>query len=165
MGAYNKINQDGFTLPAAEGGTDPHLKKPLEKDVLDFEKMMSSEPATEIETYHSSGNSDGKDYEVIDYELIEYEVGKGNGGEELLQRSLESIEKLQDEWVQSIGKLEYSEPSEISGDNIDTYVDNMREMADNTRRSIFVATKYQTITSFGSVILQQLGNLMSFIKS
>jgi hypothetical protein len=165
MGSYDKISQGDFTIPAAEGNSDPLVKKTRQRDVLDFEKMMTRESETEIKIYDSSGTSEEKNYEEIDYNLIEYEVEDVEASQDLVQRSLDSIEKLQDEWVQTIGKLEYSEPSPIGVDNIDSYVDNMREMAENTRRSLFVATKYQTITSFGSVILQQLGNLMSFIKS
>jgi uncharacterized protein (DUF885 family) len=165
MGSYDRINQGDFTLPATEGDSDPLLKQPRQRDVLDFEKMMTRESETEIQTYDSSGKVEDKNSEEINYDLIEYEVVDTDGGEDLFQRSLNSIEQLQDEWVQTIGKLEYSEPSQAGADNFDAYVDNMRDMAENTRRSLFVATKYQTITSFGSVILQQLGNLMSFIKS
>jgi hypothetical protein len=165
MGAYDKINQGDSLLSPAGGNPNPQSKKPAQRDVLDFEKMMASEPATEIETYATGMQStSSKNIEVIDYQG-DHEVLEIETGEDLFKRSLDSIEKLQDEWVQTIGKLEHSELPEIGEDNIDAYVDSMREMAYDTRESIFVATKYQTITSFGSIILQQLGNLMSFIKS
>jgi hypothetical protein len=165
MGSYDKVSQGNFTIPATESDSDPLIKNTRQRDVLDFEKMMTRESEGEIKTYDSSGRSEEEKYQEIEYDLIQYEVEETDGGEDLFQRSLDGIEQLQEEWVQTIGKLEYSEPSQASGENIDTYVDNMREMAENTRRSLFVATKYQTITSFGSIILQQLGNLMSFIKS
>jgi hypothetical protein len=165
MGAYDKISQGNSFLPPAGGDSDPQFKNPAKRDVLDFEKLMSDEPASEIKTQESGVESVDKDVEVLDYRLIDYEAVETDSGEDLFQRSLESLEKLDNEWANTIGKLEYSEPSEIGADNIDSYVGNMREMANNTRQSLFVATAYQTITSFGSAILQQLGNLMSFIKS
>lgn len=165
MGSYDKISQGNSLMQPAGGDPDQQLKKPAKEDVLDFEKMMADEPATESKTQESGVESDDTDFEVLDYNQIDHEIIEIDSGEDLFQRSLDRLEKLQDEWVQTIGKLEYSEPTEIGEDGIDSYVDNMREMADNTRQSLFVATKYQTITSFGSIILQQLGNLMSFIKS
>ncbi|MGD8833434.1 MAG: hypothetical protein PVJ19_00795 [Desulfobacteraceae bacterium] len=165
MVSYDKISQGNSFLKPGGGEPDPQFKKLTQRDVLDFEKMMTDEPASKIKPNESGVESVDRDMEVLDYNLIDYELMETDSGEELFQRSLDSLEKLQNEWVQTIGKLEYSEPSEIGVEDIDGYVDNMREMADNTRQSLFVATKYQTITSFGSIILQQLGNLMSFIKS
>jgi hypothetical protein len=165
MSLYEKIDQGNSILKPAGGDPDQQLKKPAKSDVLDFEKMMEDEPADEIKTLESGVESVEKDVEVLDYNKIDQETIEIDSGEDLFRRSLDSLEKLQDEWVQTIGKLDYSEPMEIGTNDIDAYVDNMREMADNTRQSLFVATKYQTITSFGSIILQQLGNLMSFIKS
>jgi hypothetical protein len=167
MGIYDKVNQGDIILSPAGGNPDPQSKKPAQRDVLDFEKMMASEPATELQTCETGvecSDTSSMNVDVIDYRS-EYEAEMADSGEELFKRSIESLEKLQDEWVQTIGKLEHSELPEVGEDNIDTYVDNMREMAQDTRESLFVATKYQTITSFGSIILQQLGNLMSFIKS
>lgn len=167
MSSYDKISQGNSFLRPSGGDPDPQLKKQAQRDVLDFEKMMADDdkPDTEIKTHETGVESADKNTEVLDYTQIDDNVMETDSGEDLFRRSLDSLEKLQDEWVQTIGKLEYSEPAEIDGENIDNYVDNMREMADNTRQSLFVATKYQTITSFGSIILQQLGNLMSFIKS
>ncbi|MGD9247083.1 MAG: hypothetical protein PVI60_03940 [Desulfobacteraceae bacterium] len=164
MGLYEQVHQGDSFSPLTGGGSDTPFKKPAQRDVLDFEKMMADEPANDISTYDSGVESVDQNIDVIDYSQIDAEFRDADSGGDLFQRSLDGIEKLQDEWVQTIGKLENSEPLEIDGDNIDSYVGNMREMADNTRDSLFVATKYQTITSFGSIILQQLGNLMSFIK-
>jgi hypothetical protein len=166
MGSHYKLYQDNNILPPAGGDPVSMFEKPAQKDVLDFEKLMESEPTTEIQKHESGASSDEPDILVIDHDQIHSEVMETGAGEDLFQRSLDSIEQLQDEWVRTIGKLEQPEFSAIGvDDNIDSYVGNMKEMADSTRQSLFVATKYQTITSFGSIILQQLGNLMSFIKS